>query len=67
MIEIAICDDEVYMTSEIEEMYAQQWFDRCWFSSPMEETFLSYLIDFDQIDTAIETWRNWSIIKNRVN
>lgn len=65
MIEIAICDDEVYMTSEIEEMYAQQWFDRCWFSSPMEETFLSYLIDFDQIDTAIETWEELEYYKKQ--
>lgn len=48
-----------------ERMYAQQWFDRCWFSSPMEETFLSYLIDFDQIDTAIETWEELEYYKKQ--
>lgn len=50
-----------------ERMYAQQWFERCWFSSPMEETFLSYLIDFGQTDTAIETWEELEYYKNRVN
>lgn len=48
-----------------ERMYAQQWFERCWFSSPMEETFLSYLIDFGQTDTAIETWEELEYYKKQ--
>lgn len=48
-----------------ERMYAQQWFERCWFSSLTEEHFLSYLIDFDQIDSAIETWEELKYYKNQ--
>lgn len=40
-----------------ERMYAKQWFDRCWFSTPDETTFLSYLIGFDKIDSAIDMWK----------
>lgn len=39
-----------------ERMYAQQWFERCWFSTLSEKTFLSYLIGFDRIDSVIEMW-----------
>ena len=39
-----------------ERMYAQQWFDRCWFSTLSEKTFLSYLIGFARIDSVIEMW-----------
>ena len=48
-----------------ERMYAQQWFERCWFSFPMEESFLSYLIDFDQIESATETWDELAYYKNK--
>lgn len=39
-----------------ERMYAQQWFERCWFTTLSDKTFLSYLIGFDRIDSAIEIW-----------
>lgn len=39
-----------------ERMYANQWFERCWFSFEPEQTFLSYLLDWGQIEYAIEDW-----------
>lgn len=48
-----------------ERMYAQQWFERCWFSTLSEKTFLSYLIDFDQIDSVIEMWEELQYYKRQ--
>lgn len=48
-----------------ERMYAQQWFERCWFSSLMEETFLCYLIDFDKIESATGIWDELEYYKNK--
>ena len=39
-----------------ERMYIHQWFDRCWFSICHETTFLSYLIDCDLVDAAMDYW-----------
>ena len=39
-----------------ERMLAHQWFDRCWFSICHEMTFLSYLIDYDLVDAAMDYW-----------
>lgn len=39
-----------------ERMLALQWFDRCWFSIGREMTFLSYLIDYDLVDEAMDYW-----------
>lgn len=58
LIENFICDliEGSKTNGSDERMYAQQWFERCWFGTLSEKTFLSYLIDFDQIDSAIEMW-----------
>lgn len=48
-----------------ERMYAQQWLERCWFSTLSEKTFLSYLIDFDQIDSVIEMWEELQYYKRQ--
>lgn len=39
-----------------ERMYANQWFDRCGFSFSFSQTFLVYLIEWGEVDTAIEMW-----------
>ena len=39
-----------------ERMLAHQWFDRCWFSICHKMTFLSYLIDYDLVDAAMDYW-----------
>lgn len=39
-----------------ERMYIKQWFDRCYFSIMPEETFLSYLLEMQEIDSVLECW-----------
>ncbi len=39
-----------------ERMYIEQWFDRCYFSIMPEETFLSYLLEMQEIDSVLECW-----------
>lgn len=39
-----------------ERMYANEWFDRCWFAMFPENTFLKYLIDWGGIYEVIELW-----------
>lgn len=44
-----------------ERMYANQWFSRCWFGMGFNESFLSYLLTWDDIDRAVDIWEE---IKN---
>ena len=39
-----------------ERMYIEQWFDRCYFSIMPEKTFLSYLLEMQEIDSVLECW-----------
>lgn len=41
-----------------ERMYANQWFQRCWFSMEIYQSFLSYLIEWDSVDRVVEIWEN---------
>lgn len=44
-----------------ERMYADQWFDRCWFSFEPEQTFLRHLNEWGSIysvDEVIEMWND---------
>lgn len=36
-----------YSNGSDERMYAEQWFERCWFGMFPEETLLKYLLDWD--------------------
>ncbi|XCP83597.1 hypothetical protein ABXS75_10930 [Roseburia hominis] len=40
-----------------ERMYAEQWFNRCWFGMFPEETFLKHLIEWDYIDEFGKIWK----------
>lgn len=39
-----------------ERMYANQWFERCWFSFDIYYSFLSYLVEWGGVDSAVEIW-----------
>jgi len=45
-----------YSNGSDERMYAENWFDRCWFAMFPENTFLQYLINFDIVEDIIEDW-----------
>lgn len=49
-----------------ERMYAEQWFERCWFSFEPEQTFLRYLIEWestDSVDKTIEMWNDLQYLR----
>ncbi|MFR3141992.1 MAG: hypothetical protein ACLTPC_19040 [Lacrimispora saccharolytica] len=46
-------------------MLAHQWFDRCWFSIGHEMTFLSYLIDYDLVNEAMDYWTDLEIYQEQ--
>lgn len=46
-----------------ERMYAEQWFERCWFSFEPEQTFLKYLIEWGIVDEVIEKWNDLQDLK----
>lgn len=48
-----------------ERMYANQWFDRCSFSFSFSQTFLVYLIEWGEVDTAIEMWEELEDYKDQ--
>jgi hypothetical protein len=48
-----------------ERMYANQWFDRCGFSFSFSQTFLVYLIEWGEVDTAIEMWEELEDYKDQ--
>lgn len=43
-----------YSNGSDERMYAEQWFERCWFSMFPEQTFLKYLIEWENVNEFIE-------------
>lgn len=34
----------------------EQWFERCYFSIMPEKTFLSYLLEMQEVDSVLECW-----------
>lgn len=40
-----------------ERMLANKWFERCWFSADMNLNFLSYLLEWDDVDRALYLWK----------
>ena len=48
--------DGTYSNGSDERMYAEQWFERCWFGSYPETTLLSFLLDsgYDIYDNFLE-------------
>lgn len=45
-----------YSNGSDESMYADQWFERCWFSWMNGYTFLKYLIDYDDVEDTVIDW-----------
>jgi len=41
-----------------ERMYANQWFDRCWFGMGFHKSFLGYLIEMDESEAFIDAWED---------
>ena len=39
-----------------ERMYANLWFDRCWFSMFPDKTFLRYLIEVNEVEIMLQLW-----------
>lgn len=47
-----------YSNGSDERMYAEQWFNRCWFGMFPDLTFLRYLIEWGGLDEVIYAWEN---------
>ena len=45
-----------YSNGSDERMYAEQWFERCWFGMFPDLTFLRYLIEWGGLDEVIGAW-----------
>jgi len=53
--------DLVYSTrnnGSDERMYANQWFDRCWFGMGFHKSFLRYLIEMEESEAFIDAWED---------
>ncbi len=51
--------DGTYTNGSDERMYANQWFDRCWFGMGFgEQSFLQWLITNEAVEDAIDTWND---------
>lgn len=47
-----------YSNGSDERMYAEQWFERCWFGMFPDLTFLRYLIEWGGLDEVVKAWEN---------
>lgn len=58
LLENFICDlvDGSITNGSDERMYAEQWFERCWFSIEPAEEFLGYLADRGLVEDVRENW-----------
>ena len=41
-----------------ERMYANEWFERCWFGTLPENNFLVYLLEYGKIEFVVEAWQD---------
>lgn len=56
-----------YSNGSDERMYANQWFDRCWFGMGFgEKGFLQWLIRNDSVEEAINAWNGLQDAKNEL-
>lgn len=53
-----------YTNGSDEVMYAQQWFERCYFGLYPDYTFLSYLIDYYDIEDIVLDWNELQYYKS---
>lgn len=54
-----------YSNGSDERMYAEQWFERCWFGMFPDLTFLRYLIEWGGLDEVIGAWENIKSIRRK--
>lgn len=47
-----------YSNGSDERMYAEQWFNRCWFGMFPDLTFLRYLIEWGGLDEVVDAWED---------
>jgi len=58
--------DGTYTNGSDERMYANQWFDRCWFGMDFgERSFLQWLITNDTVSEAIDEWTDLQFYKEQ--
>ena len=58
--------DGTYSNGSDERMYANQWFDRCWFGMDFGEmSFLQWLITNDTVSEAIDEWTDLQFYKEQ--
>jgi hypothetical protein len=56
--------DGTYSNGSDERMYANEWFDRCWFSMGLGNIiFLQWLIAIDYIEETINDWKDLQDLK----
>lgn len=55
-----------YTNGSDERMYAQQWFERCWFSMFPDMTFLRYLTEWGGLEYVLELWDDLQDAKNDI-
>lgn len=58
--------DGTYSNGSDERMYAQQWFERCWFSMFPEMTFLHYLSEWGGLEYVLKLWADLQDAKNDI-
>lgn len=56
-----------YSNGSDERMYAEQWFERCWFGMFPDLTFLRYLIEWGGLDEVIFKGREKKELQNKID
>lgn len=56
-----------YSNGSDERMYAEQWFDRCWFSMFPDLTFLRYLIEWGGADDVLRLYDDIQSSKEEIS
>ena len=55
-----------YSNGSDERMYANMWFERCWFSMGLGEVhFLQWLIEYDDVESVVSDWNDLQMLKEQ--
>lgn len=51
--------DGTYSNGSDERLFAERWFDRCWFAMDTiyDDTFLKYLLEMDMVEEITDAWQ----------
>ena len=58
--------DGTYSNGSDERMYANEWFDRCWFGAFPDYTFLKYLLEWGRLEEVIKALENIETSKETI-